>query len=134
MNELTRTRAEVIPARDLPPTLFNDFIRYIDRGEKTTRTYITNLRQFAAWLKYASIARPTRQDVISYRDYLSAEHDAIQLAPVNGWTYRPSRISAAAPVSGWEPARGNSVPAGQPDCSSKPMTVWNGKGRTSGIS
>lgn len=88
MNELTRTRAEVIPARDLPPTLFNDFIRYIDRGEKTTRTYITNLRQFAAWLKYASIARPTRQDVISYRDYLSAEHDAIQLDPVNGWTYR----------------------------------------------
>lgn len=88
MNELTRTGAEVIPARDLPPALFNDFIRYIDRGEKTTRTYITNLRQFAAWLKYASIARPTRQDVISYRDYLSAEHDAIQLDPVNGWTYR----------------------------------------------
>ena len=88
MNELTRTRAEVIPARDLPPALFNDFIRYIDRGEKTTRTYITNLRQFAAWLKYASIARPTRQDVISYRDYLSAEHDAIQLDPVSGWTYR----------------------------------------------
>lgn len=88
MNTITATGAAIIPANDLQISLFNEFISFIDRGEKTTRTYITNLRQFAAWLKYASIARPIRQDIISYRDYLSAEHDAIQLDAAEGWTYR----------------------------------------------
>ena len=90
MNALTinGTAAAITPANDLQPVLFDDFIRFIDRGEKTTRTYITNLRQFAAWLQYAGISRPARQDILSYRDYLAAEHEAIQLDPVNGWTYR----------------------------------------------
>ena len=82
--------AAIVPANDLPPVLFEDFIRFIDRGEKTTRTYITNLRQFAAWLAFSAIRRPARQDILSYRDYLGAEHDAIQLDPddARGWTYR----------------------------------------------
>lgn len=82
--------AAIAPASDLPPVLFDDFIRFIDRGEKTTRTYITNLRQFAAWLAYSAIRRPARQDILSYRDYLGAEHDAIQLdaASADGWSYR----------------------------------------------
>ena len=90
MNALTinGTAAAITPANDLQPVLFDDFIRFIDRGEKTTRTYITNLRQFAAWLQYAGISRPARRDILSYRDYLAAEHEAIQLDPVNGWTYR----------------------------------------------
>ena len=92
MNALavTSTAAAIVPAHDLPPVLFDDFIRFIDRGAKTTRTYITNLRQFAAWLAYRSISRPQREDILSYRDYLAAEHDAIQLDPdsLTGWTYR----------------------------------------------
>jgi integrase/recombinase XerD len=84
------TAAAIVPAHDLPPALFDDFISFIDRGEKTTRTYITNLRQFAAWLAFSAIRRPARQHILSYRDYLAAEHDAIQLDPgsANGWTYR----------------------------------------------
>lgn len=90
MNALTinNAAAAIVPANDLPPVLFDDFISFIDRGEKTTRTYITNLRQFAAWLQYMAISRPQRQDILSYRDYLTAEHDAIQIDPVKGWTYR----------------------------------------------
>ena len=92
MNNLTTSgaAAEIVPARNLPPVLFDDFIRFIDRGERTTRTYINNLRQFAAWLAYSSIERPTRQDILSYRQYLQEEHDAIQLDPGSGsgWTYR----------------------------------------------
>lgn len=78
------------PAAPLQHALFDDFIKYIDRGEKTTRTYITNLRQFAAWLNYAEIRKPSRQDIINYRQYLSAEHPAIMLDPdaPQGWTYR----------------------------------------------
>ena len=88
MNAITATGAAIIPANDLQINLFNDFIRFIDRGKKTTRTYITNLRQFAAWLQFASIVRPIRADIITYRDYLSAEHDAIQLDAAEGWIYR----------------------------------------------
>lgn len=70
--------------------LVNDFIAYIDRGAKTTSTYLTNLRQFMAWLKYAGIAQPIRADIIAYRDYLLSEHEAIELAPEKpcGWQYR----------------------------------------------
>lgn len=87
---INETAAAIVPAHDLPPVLFDDFISFIDRGAKTTRTYITNLRQFAAWLAYRAISRPQRQDIISYRDYLAAEHDAIELNKnsATGWTYR----------------------------------------------
>lgn len=87
MNALTVTGAAVVAA-DLRPTLFDDFIHYIDRGEKTTRTYITNLRQFAAWLAFKTISRPQRQNIVEYRDYLSSEHEAIKYDPAAGWTYR----------------------------------------------
>ena len=82
--------ASVIPAGDLQPGLFDDCIRFIDRGERTTKSYITNLRQFAAWLAYNTIDRPTRQDILLYRDYLTSEHDAIRLDPDSptGWSYR----------------------------------------------
>ena len=93
MNAITTTSnaAAITPAGDLRPALFEEFIKYIDRGQKTTRTYITNLRQFAAFLAYKGIRRPQRQDVISYRDYLTAEHEAIQYNPATGWTYRTDR-------------------------------------------
>lgn len=90
MDALTISNNTMITADSLQLSLFDDFIRFIDRGEKTTQTYIINLRQFAAWLRYAAIVQPTRQDIISYRQYLTEEHAAIQLdnESVNGWKYR----------------------------------------------
>lgn len=84
------TRHEIAPAQPFNTGLFNDFVAWIDRSEKTTRSYLTNLRQFMAWLKYAAVVNPIRQDIISYRQWLTAEHEAIALDPdsVNGWTYR----------------------------------------------
>ena len=81
------------PQHDLNPDLFARFVNWIDRSTKTARTYIVNLRQFVAWLHYSEITRPERQDIISYRDYLSTEHDAIQLdtSSSTGWTYRTDR-------------------------------------------
>ena len=91
MRALQATTPEAIaPASDLQQSLFDEFIDYIDRGEKTTRTYITNLRQFIAWTNYKGITRPTRRDIIAYRQYLISEHDAIAFdtsAP-NNWKYR----------------------------------------------
>ena len=80
----------MIPKQDLTPSLFDNFIKWIDRGEKTTRTYIVNLRQFIAWLRYSAITRPERQDIISYRQYLCTEHEAIQLDGLS-WKYRTDK-------------------------------------------
>lgn len=90
MNTALQTMPAQDPAQDLAPELFTDFVTWIDRGRKTTYTYISNLRQFAAWLQYSGIARPVRADIIQYREWLTAEHEAIRLdrdAP-NGWSYR----------------------------------------------
>lgn len=75
------------------PALYAAFVGYIDRAPKTARTYTTNLRQFAAWTRYAGIDRPTRPDIIQYRDWLGTEHEAIAYAPdtLAGWVYRLDR-------------------------------------------
>lgn len=72
----------------LQPQLLREYISYIDRGEQTTRTYLADLRQFAAWAAYAGVTRPQRQDLIAYREYLLSEHEAIQYDPARGWSYR----------------------------------------------
>ena len=94
MKELAAyTGRDVATAHELSSTLFADFVKWIDRGEKTTRSYITNLRQFMAWLKFAEIKAPVREDVISYRQWLTTEHKAIALdaAQVTGWRYQTDR-------------------------------------------
>ncbi len=77
--------------RDLTPAMYGSFITWIDRGEKTSRSYINNLKQFAAWLNYSGIKQPTRQDIISYRQWLTEEHNAITLDPLTGYRYRTDR-------------------------------------------
>ena len=78
------------PVQEITTGLFMDFVSWIDRCEKTTRSYVTNLKQFMAWLKFQAISRPTRPDIISYRQWLTVEHEAISLDPESskGWKYR----------------------------------------------
>ena len=102
MNEIIKaTQGAMIPAQEVGADLFAAFVRYIDRSEKTTRTYLTNLRQFMAWMKYAGIKAPARQDVINYREWLLSEHDAIELdssAPA-GWRYRTAQRIVCKPYT-----------------------------------
>ena len=79
--------------------MFSSFIGYIDRCPKTTRTYTTNLRQFAAWTKYAGIQQPRREDIIAYREWLTGEHSAIELDPSApaGWKYRNGQAVTCKP-------------------------------------
>lgn len=96
MNEITTTMAQAVqPAQTqaVISNLFAAFVQFIDRSPKTTRTYLTNLRQFMAWLKYSGIAQPARQDIINYREWLLSEHDAIELAPGTpaGWKRRAAQ-------------------------------------------
>ena len=89
MDEL-QTRGENAITAGFSAALFADFIDFIDRPGRTTQTYLTNLRQFMAWLKYAGITQPTREDIKAYRTYLLSEHEAIMLDPAApaGFSYR----------------------------------------------
>lgn len=88
------TTAAAVAANELHVNVFNEYISDIVKAfkadSKTTRSYIVNLRQFAAWLRYNTITRPISNDISSYREYLEHEHEAIQLDSdsVNGWKYR----------------------------------------------
>lgn len=88
--EALTARSAPAPAPAFTPGLLEQYLSFIDRGKKTTQTYITNLRQFAAWIRYANVTSPTRQDIILYREYLSTEHAAIKLDADsgNGWSFR----------------------------------------------
>lgn len=88
------------PTNEFSPTLFYDFIAWIDRSEKTARSYLTNLKQFMAWLKFAAVKNPSRQDVIAYRQWVSAEHEAISLSPDSdgGWKYRLDKTGSPLKV------------------------------------
>jgi len=90
MDALAIYNPQEITAQGFSSSLFADFVSWIDRSEKTARSYLTNLKQFMVWLKYASVVNPNRQDVLSYRQWLLAEHEAITLDPgtAQGWKYR----------------------------------------------
>lgn len=91
-----------IQSQSISLDLFNSFVAYIDRGERTTRAYLNNLKLFAAWLTYKRIDKPARADIINYRDWLISEHESIQFDSSTGWTARtdangnPIKISCKA--------------------------------------
>ncbi len=87
----SRTPAHASALQALPG--FDRFIAFIDRSPKTAQTYLTNLRQFAAWLRHDGIVQPERADIIRFRDYLASEHTAIRIddASPEGWSYRTDK-------------------------------------------
>ncbi len=91
--ELATINNYQIQISSLDYSLFDRFITFIDRPGQTTRTYIINLRQFAAWLAYSSIDAPQRQDIINYRQFLLSEHEAIvfDAAEARRWRYRTDK-------------------------------------------
>lgn len=92
MNALTPSAAAITPVQDLRLSVIDEFITTIDRTAQTEKTYANNVRQFVAFLRYQGIRRPARQDIIFYRQWLSGEHDAIQIDPgPDGWVYRTDR-------------------------------------------
>lgn len=101
-NELQKVQGAQLAAATISADFYGQFIRYIDRGPKTTGTYLRNLRQFAAYLSFTGNDRPTRETVLQYRDYLATEHDAIEYDAATGWKYRtgkdgnPERVTLQA--------------------------------------
>lgn len=91
--DIAITQSNTIAATSFSTSLFDAFIAFIDRPGRTEKTYLTNLKQFAAWLKYEQIEQPQRADIINFRDYLGKEHKAIVLSneTAQGWKYRTDK-------------------------------------------
>lgn len=65
MEDLTTTGTPISEA-------YNSYISYLDASPRTAQTYTGNIRQFVKWMRRHNITRPTRQDLIVYREELRA--------------------------------------------------------------
>ena len=84
MEAITRTHQEATTAQiypinsairgDLTPTTYyHDFFSFLDVSDKSTETYTRNLNKFSDYMTENRITRPTRDDILRYRDYLTAK-------------------------------------------------------------
>lgn len=72
-----REGAQAVQAQQaLAPDLFARFIAYLDAKPKTVETYTRTLRPFYNYLAGRGIARPTREDILLYRESLRATKKA----------------------------------------------------------
>lgn len=60
----------------ITPDLYTSYISYLDAKPKTVATYTRAIRQFANWLSFKGIVRPTREDILAFREELKADHKA----------------------------------------------------------
>lgn len=74
MNEIIRTTSgQVVTQNEIGAELFKSWLAYIkDSSPKTQETYTRSIRQFLYFLVDHNITRPTREDIIAYRDSLLA--------------------------------------------------------------
>ena len=61
---------------DLTSEIFTRWAAFIEAKPRTVEAYTKTIRQFMRWLSDRGITRPTRDDVISFREYLKEGHKA----------------------------------------------------------
>ncbi len=59
-----------LPAEKELAAAYKEYVAFLDATPRTVQTYTGNIRQFVKWTAQNDITRPTRQDVIAYRDEL----------------------------------------------------------------
>lgn len=96
--------------KELSLNILQDYISFLDRTERTTKAYLTNLRQFFAWIRFKRIPAPARPDVLAYRQWLQEFHPAIKLdlTVPEGFAFRTDH--AGKPLQ-LEPCRSSTVKA-----------------------
>ena len=70
MSQGELTTANALPVEKGIAAAYRDYIAFLDATPRTVQTYTGNIRQFIKWLQRNGIQRPTRPDVIAYRDEL----------------------------------------------------------------
>lgn len=71
MTDLMQARQDLMQNQN---ELLESFVSYVDRGERTTKNYLANLRYFFAWMQAQEIRQPKREDIIRYREELTVSH------------------------------------------------------------
>ena len=75
MNTLTVRETTAIQESQLvTEDLYNRFLMFLDASPKTVQTYSRAIKQFMKYINERGIARPTREDVLAYREDLKADH------------------------------------------------------------
>ena len=74
MNELTTVQQNTAIAerQTVGAKLFNRYIDFLDSSPKTVETYTRALRQLFSYFSLNGITRPTRADILAFRDELKA--------------------------------------------------------------
>ena len=74
MNELMTTESGILSVdQTVGAELFSRWTSYIDAKPKTVETYTRAIRQFFYYISVNGITRPTREDIIAYRDSLKTD-------------------------------------------------------------
>lgn len=74
MENITLRQAQIAERIEVNSGLFARWIAYLDASPKTVQTYTRSIKRFMDYLTEHGITRPEREDVISYREYLKADH------------------------------------------------------------
>ena len=70
MKQDLTTTASALPVEKGLAEVYKDYVDFLDAAPRTVQTYTGNIRQFVKWTQQNGIQRPTRQDVLAYRDEL----------------------------------------------------------------
>lgn len=71
MNQLTVRNKSELQATRFSAELFTRWVNFIDASPKTVETYTRAIKQFFSYLSDSGVTQPTRETIISYRDFLS---------------------------------------------------------------
>ena len=76
MNEITEVKTYPLAnqASILSAALVEKFIKYLDCSPLTIKTYENRLKVFFDYLASNNITRPTREDILSFKDYLKENY------------------------------------------------------------
>lgn len=70
----TITGSTLAPSEQITEGLYQSWIEYIDAAPRTLDTYTKSIRRFFRYLADNSITRPSRQDIVEYRDHLKSRY------------------------------------------------------------
>lgn len=73
---MTAANTEIMAGQSITSGMMQDFINFIDATPNTVSTYTRGVKQLYAYLAYNGITRPTREDIIAFREELKEEHKA----------------------------------------------------------
>lgn len=64
----------VLAQKEVTEDMYGHFVAYLDASPKTVQTYTRAIRQFAKYTALNGLRRPTREDVLAYREWLKEDH------------------------------------------------------------